>query len=173
MSVFGRLAGARQAPVARLGRSSMTSWFSGREPRERALIVIGIVMIAGYLAWIGVYQPLAAMRERALADITTYEAISARIKANGSNFAPAAARPAAAVPSATVITDSASAVGLIIRRLEPEGGRTWIEFDNADFSVLVGWLASLEKEHALKVATIELNRKTEPGVVSARISVTN
>lgn len=170
MSLFAR---AGRVPGATFDRSGIPSWFAGREPRERLLIVVGIAIAAAYLAWIGIYGPLAAMREKALTDIRTYEAISARIAAAGENFAEAGASPAAAVPGATLITDSASAVGLVIRRLEPEGGRTSIEIDNADFAVLVGWLASLEKEHSLKVSTIELDRRTEPGVVSARISVTN
>lgn len=157
--------------TALLGQLGIRAWYDGRERRERVLILVGGAVLLAYLLLAGVYRPLAAMRAEALSDIATLEALTARASAVAE--APARATPVSPVPNAAAITDSAVAVGLVIRRLEPEGARTSIEFEEADFAVLVEWLALLESRHALKVATIELDRRPSPGVVSARITVEN
>ena len=150
--------------------SGVAEWLAGREPRERKLILVGTGVLLLYLAYALVWQPLAAMRARALVDIAKYEAVSARVTAAGSDLR-LAARPSASLPDATVITNSAAGLGLTIRRLEPEGKRTRIEVEDADFTVLINWLARLESEHSLHVAAIEIDRRPLPGIVSARLSV--
>lgn len=150
--------------------SRLVEWYAGRDRRERILLLVGSVVVAVYVAFAGVWQPLSAMRETALADIAKYEAVAARITAAGTNLS-LAVLPSAALPDAAVITESATVIGLTIRRLEPEGDRTRIEVEDADFAVLVDWLARLETEHALHVATIEIDRRPPPGIVSARLSV--
>ena len=156
--------------VAESFRRSAAAWFRGRERREQVLIVIGSVFAAGYLGYAVLYTPLVKWRARALEDIRTYEAITARVAANGANLQTAMTDDPA-LPDATAITNSSTAVGLVIRRIEPEGSRTAIEMEEADFSVLISWLSVLEEDYGLKVAAIELDRRPVPGVVSARISV--
>ena len=151
----------------RLGR-----WFAARDRREKLLIVVGSMFLIGYVGYFWVWQPLSALRLRSLADIGRYEAITARLAAGGPDLA-FGTEQTSPLPSATVITDSATAAGLLIRRLEPEGERTRMELESADFSVLIDWLALLEHDHGLRVATIELDRRPEPGMVSARISLEN
>lgn len=173
MKILSRLGGRsanRGAQGSILERVGFVQWFSGRDRREQFLMAIGGAVVLGYLAIVVVWQPLSAMRANALADIAKYEAITARIAAADPTLA-SATGSAPNMPVATLITDSATAVGLIIRRLEPEGERTRIELEEADFSVLIDWLALLDNNHSLRVTTIELDRKPSPGVVSARISV--
>ena len=148
----------------------MAAWFAGRERRERLLILAGGIAVIGYVGFALVLRPLAAMRETAITDIAKYEAVTARITAAGTDLS-LASLPSAAQPDATVITQSATLVGLAIRRLEPEGERTRIEVEDADFGILIDWIARLEAEHSLHVATIEIDRRPLPGVVSARLSV--
>lgn len=170
MTILSWFFGGSQASV--LERTGIAQWYGGRDRRERLLILIGGGVVIFYLAIVVLWQPMSAMRADALADIAKYEAIGARVAAAGPTLALGAGN-APNMPVAAVITDSASAVGLVIRRIEPEGERTRIELEDADFSVLIDWLALLEKDHSLRVATIELDRRPSPGVVSARISVEN
>lgn len=173
MSVFSRRGApdagspARVSYVQRLG---IVDWFNGRAAREQVLILIGGATALVYGGFVGVWHPLSALRAAALADISRFEAIAARVSAAGPNLS-SVGENGAGQPSATLITDSATAVGLVIRRLEPEGERTRIEIEEADFTVLVDWLSLLEQDHSLRVATIELDRRPAPGLVSARISV--
>ncbi len=161
----------RVLPVMALpGGRALAAWFRGRESRERLLIATGGAFAAVYLAYTAICVPLVDMRARALDDIATYETIMARVAASAAG-PPRAVEAASNLPDTTLITDSANAAGLVIRRLEPENGKTAIELENADFAVLIDWLALMEKDHALRVDTIALERRPEPGVVSARISV--
>lgn len=178
MTLLRRLAGKAEGmglSVKSLRRggalSGISDWYAGRDRRERILILVGGAFVAAYVGFAGVFQPLSSMRETALADIAKYDAVTARITAAGTDLT-LVSRPSVTLPDAAVITESATVVGLTIRRLEPEGERTRIEVEDADFAVLIDWLARLETEHSLHVATIEIDRRPPPGIVSARLSVT-
>ena len=170
----GRMAGWRPSSVRLAAGGGTTSrllaWYESREKRERILIVVGGAVLAAYVGYAGMVQPLSSMRKTALADIAKYEAVSARITAAGDDLSLVAAT-GATLPDASIITQSATAVGLVIRRIEPEGERTRIEVEDAEFAVLIDWLARLETEHSLHIATIEIDRRPPPGIVSARLSV--
>ena len=144
-------------------------WLAERSRRERLLlgVLAGVAVVT--LLYMLVWQPLAAARARAVADLRSYTMLSARLRAAG----PEVARIAATrrTSAATVITDSAARAGLTIRRLEPQGDRTQVTFEDVPFDKVVEWLAGLQRDAGLSVAVLRVDRRPAPGIVNVQATV--
>jgi type II secretory pathway component PulM len=150
-------------------RPALASWWRRRSRRERALLAAMAVALAAWLLALGVAQPLLAARAGALAAIARHEAALARLEALPEGGpAPAASdgRPVAAI-----LTGSAPDYDLTIRRIEAEGDGARLEIDDAGFAEIVLWIDELERDHGLRAVAVEMDRRPEPGVVSARLTV--
>jgi len=143
--------------------------FSRLTLRER-LLIGALVVIGGGAAYVHfVWQPMTAARENAQRRIVSADRALAAVAAlDGPILATA---PAQRPPPARRITESARGAGLTLRRIESDGGLTRLVLTEAEFAVLIDWLAVLERDHALLVASIEIDRRPEPGIVSARIAL--
>ncbi len=157
---------ARRLAPSAAWRAKVQAWFGLRTPRERMLVAGAAVMLLVVGLFFGVWQPLSAMRAAALADISRYATMTARLQGVGPE---AFATNASRVAPATLITQSAGSLGLTIRRLEPEGSRIRIALEEADFDQVIVWLDTLESDHSLRVVSLEMDRRPAPGVVSARV----
>lgn len=147
-------------------RMRAVAWFRLRTQRERVLLTGTAAMLFFAGLFIGVWQPLYAMRVAALADISRYETLTARLRAVEPGAVDSTTRQAA---PATVITTGAREFGLTIRRLEPEGNRIRVALEEAGFEDVIVWLDTLESQHSLRVVSLEMERRPAPGVVSARV----
>jgi general secretion pathway protein M len=143
---------------------SVSGWIAARSPRERALL--GGLAAAAIVALVlnGVWRPMASARAAALDEIARYETALAEARAAGPRPVPADPRPLA-----SVIADSAPEYGLVIQRLSPEGPRLMLSLESGEFASIIEWLADLQAEQAIGVFAAEVERRPEPGVVSARI----
>ena len=138
-------------------------------PRERVLILVMLLagaLAAGYTLF---WEPLTRERARTLAGIERTDRLAAQLSVLGPNGLPAV--PTATETLSAVATGTARAHGLSIRRLEPEGDAARVSFEDADFAALLGWLAELRTDHAVRVAAIEIERRPEPGTVAARMTL--
>ena len=70
-----------------------------------------------------------------------------------------------------MLTKTAAARGLTIRRLEPAGGEAKLLIEKADFNEILRWIAELEIERGLRVIALDVNRTTDPGFVNATMTV--
>jgi general secretion pathway protein M len=112
----------------------------------------------------GLVKPLQAARADALADIRTYETLSARIRAAGTLTT--ARTPRRQGPPAQVATSSATAFGLTVAPEVIPGGIRVIVVD-ASYDSLMAWLADLSASSDLRVRRISIQRRSSPGRVSA------
>lgn len=147
-------------------RARMQAWFRLRTQRERVLVAgaAGGLLVLGL--FVGVWQPLSAMRAAALADISRYATMTTRLQGVGPD---AFATTTRQVAPATLITQSAGDLGLTIRRLELEGNRIRVALEEAEFDQVIVWLDTLTAEHSLRAVSVEMDRRPAPGVVTARI----
>ncbi len=166
-----RLPGLRALPLPAIAplRSGMARWIDARSPRERWLIAALAVVAAATLLVALVWRPIEAAHSAALADIDRYDRIAARLRVAGPDVARMAA--ARAVTPSTTITDSAAKAGLTIQRIEPQGVNIGVTLDAAGFDALVGWLAALERDAGMRVVELKLERRPDPGVVSAQVTL--
>ena len=133
---------------------------------------MGVLAVAA-LAWlltVGVVRPLVAAHADALASIAGSEAALARLAALPPG-PPATADRAPDQPATAVVTATATDFGMAIRRIEPEGDGARVTIDDAAYADILRWIEALEDEHGLHVAAIEMDRRPEPGLVSATMTL--
>ncbi|MDT8757115.1 type II secretion system protein M [Sphingomonas psychrotolerans] len=140
------------------------NWWSGLSRREQILVAVLGGLLAFTVLVFGVIKPLQAARAEALADIRTYETLSARIRAAGTLTTARAPRRQGA--PAQVATSSATAFGLAIAPETIPGGLR-VTIADASYDSLVAWLADLAATSDLRVRRVSIQRRSSPGRVSA------
>jgi len=142
------------------------NWWSGLSQRERVLVsVLGGLLAFAVLVY-GVVKPLQAARADSLADIRTYETLSARIRAAGTLTAARPARRQGA--PAQIISSSATSFGLTAApEVIPGGVRVAIA--DMSYDTLVAWLADLAGSSDLRVKRLSMQRRPTTGRVSASV----
>lgn len=143
-------------------------------PRERLLVLGALPLIALF----GLYQfgwvPLSQARIAARAEIASYRVLTEAALQQGD--APAAAQVPDVTPRAplaTRITQSAASADVLVRRLEPEGSLVRVTLDDAPFDRVISWIAAMEKTEGIALRAAEMDRRTVPGIVAARLTLEN
>lgn len=147
----------------------LAAWWMQRSGRERLLLLILGAGLAAYLVVVAVAQPLLAARDAALTRIGSHEVALAQLAALPEGGV--APRPADSRPVPAIVTETAPAFDLAIRRIEPEGNGARLVIEDAGFAEILTWIEALEREHGLRLAAIEIDRRPEPGIVSARLTL--
>lgn len=142
------------------------SWWSGLSRRERMLLSVLGLLLTGVVLIYGVVKPLQAGRAEAVADIRTYETLTARIRAAGTL---STTRPQRRQGSpAQVVSASASGFGLAIAPQAVPGGVRVTVVDGS-YDSLLAWLADLSATSDLRVRGLSIQRRPAAGRVSATV----
>lgn len=146
-------------------RAVQDQW-AGRSLRERlALASLGAVAILAALH-VGVYQPLRAARSDALRILAQGESVLARTLSEGAQLP-----LQIAAPPALSTAEQAAQLDLLINRIEPDGPRTTLTLEDAEFSRLMVWLSNIEEQGAGRITALSIERLPEPGRVAATITL--
>ncbi len=140
-------------------------WWAGLSRRERMLVSVAALLIAGVVLVYGVVKPIQSARAAALADIRTYETLNARILAAG-RLGPSTARRSGA--PADVVTGAGASFGLVVTA-EPIPGGVRASIADGSYESVMAWLADLSATSALNVTRVEIVRRPAPGRVSATV----
>lgn len=138
-----------------------------RSPREQRLLAILGVILGVALLLILIVRPLQDARSKALADIRTYETLSARLRAAGGNIGQTGVTRTG--PIAGIVTTSAAQFGIAVQRLEPEGNGVRVAIAEAPFDQTLRWLADLERTSAVRIVQVKLDRRPTPATVEAEL----
>lgn len=144
-------------------------WLAGRSRREQVGLLVCLTLLLGAGLTQGLWKPLSARHQELLSDIAEAErglSVLASLPA-----APQTDAALERLPVAEILTSTSEAYDLAIRRLEslPEGATA--SLDDAAFDALILWLDMLETEHDLRLTALDLARRSEPGLVSARLTL--
>ena len=156
-------------PVLERRRTEFGLWWGARTPRERRLLIALAGTAAILLIIAGIYQPLRDARARAVADIHTYEVLSAQLRIAGPELARLRAIDRTASPG--IISSSGSAFGLTLARVEPKDDLVRVTLEDADFTKIIQWLVQLESTTTLRVSNIRVDRQATPGIVDTQITL--
>ncbi|HEX8302623.1 type II secretion system protein GspM [Sphingomonas sp.] len=139
------------------------AWWGGLSRRERILIATMSTLLAAVVLVFGVIKPLQSARAAAISDIRTYETLNARILAAGTLTRAAPRRQGAPVK---IAGDAAVALRLAVT---PEGipGGARVTVADANYDTLIAWLADLAATSDLRARRISIQRRPQPGRVSA------
>ena len=142
------------------------NWWSGLSRREQVLVAVISTLLALTVLVYGVIKPLQAARADALADIRTYETLSARIRAAGTLTVARPARRQGA--PAQIVSSSATSFGLTAApEVIPGGVRVVIA--DLSYDTLMAWLADLGASSDLRVKRLSIQRRPTAGRVSASV----
>ena len=158
-------------------------------PRERVLVLGLLPLAVVALAWQLAFVPIQRGRAEARAEIAAWRQVAATARAAADraadrtadraggaavNAALPAAAPADAAPRAPLasrVTDSAEVASLDLRRLEPDGPRLRVTLSDAPFDRVIDWIAALEGGAQVVVVAAEIDRRPEPGTVTALLTL--
>lgn len=163
MTVQDRLAG-----IFRL--NAVRTWFSMRSLREQVLLFGFLLVGIAAVLVLAIWRPLTLHRAEALSKIERYDALLARARMAGPD-ALAVATASVGDPDNQSIGGSAASHGLLIRRIEPEADYTRVVFEDADFTRILDWIASMEGSGVARLVAIQLDRRPEPGTVNAQVTL--
>lgn len=145
----------------------LTDWWAGLTRRERVLVgTLGVLLALAILVF-GIVKPLQASRAGSLADIRTYETLTARIRAAPALGPPAGPPPRSGAP-ADILTQSAQGYALQPQlEATPNGVRATLA--EAGYDSVVNWMADVARTSSLRATRVDIRRLIQPGRVSAQI----
>ncbi|MDO9104731.1 MAG: type II secretion system protein GspM [Methylovulum sp.] len=148
--------------------------------RERMLLVggVAVLLVSGLYAF--AYMPIIEGQQRLSAAIATQQELTnllQTISAEAAGLQGNKQEPAgdnSSQPSLMGLIDASSAPSGIkpaIQRLIPEGqDKVTLWLEHGEFDTLIGWLAMLDKQHAVTVQQIAISREPgDAGLVSGKL----
>ncbi len=155
----------------------MKAWWENLGARERGLIVVGTVLVMMLLSYVLAWEPLRnsdrrlrqSVAERR-ADLAWMRQAAEEIKRLGGA---GAARPVADNRSLLTLVDQtarAAGLGAALKRVAPQGDdKLSAQLDGAEFDKLIPWLSALERDQAIAIISLNVDRTDAPALVNARI----
>lgn len=155
----------------------MKAWWENLGARERGLIVVGTVLIMMLLSYVLAWEPLRNSDRRLRqnvaerrADLAWMRQAAEEIKRLGGA---GAARPVADNRSLLTLVDQtarAAGLGAALKRVAPQGDdKLSAQLDGAEFDKLIPWLSGLERDQAIAIISLNVDRTDAPALVNARI----
>jgi type II secretory pathway component PulM len=156
--------------------TGLQEWFASRTPRDQAVLRWGAMaaLVLLVLALVlSLQQRVGAARTR----VDTKQQDLAFLRQVGPTIATAG--PVAAPPgnqeSLVVLIDSSareSGLAKAISGSQPVGdGGLRIQLEQADFNLLVAWLARLGSQHGLRIESATIDGGPQPGLVNAAVVI--
>lgn len=155
----------------------MKAWWENLGARERGLIVVGTVLVMMLLSYVLAWEPLRNSDRRLRqnvaerrADLAWMRQAAEEIKRLGGA---GAARPVADNRSLLTLVDQtarATGLGAALKRVAPQGDdKLSAQLDGAEFDKLIPWLSALERDQAIAIISLNVDRTDAPALVNARV----
>ncbi len=138
-------------------------WWRARTVREKRLLAVMLVLLAGVLFWLAVVRPMLDWREQAATDRADAEAERAWVQTGLRLTAPgAAARPVIDSEGfEALVLRAAEGAGLqVTTGLDPEG-RLAFRIADASSAALFGWMFALERDYGITVVSVGVIENTD------------
>lgn len=143
-------------------------WWLSKSAFDRRILRAAAVILVGAVWFVLIWSPLQDARRAIRLEIVQIDTARAE-------FARLPPGDATQLPTDTDIRDrlttTASEQGLAVSSLETRDGRTVLAFETVAFDTLAGWLSDLELNQSVTVVAARVDRRPEPGTVSAEIEL--
>lgn len=144
--------------------------FDGLSSRERMLAIACAAVLGGTVVY-GAVAPLIEFRQTAVARHAREFQNLVWMQDNQA-LAETRAAEAGATSQArmSTINAAAKAVGLPLRRIQPESNGFSVQVDRQPFDKVIRWSEALASRHGIEIASASIDLH-EPGIVNARFSL--
>lgn len=143
-------------------------WWATLSQRERVLLTVLGILLAGAVLVLGVVKPLQAARAEAKADIRTYETLSARIRAVGTLQPQTPGQRRTGSP--TEIVQAAAQAQALSVAVEPAGDGVRAVVSEGEYARVANWLADVNRSSGLAVTAARIVKRPTSGMVQAEVS---
>lgn len=160
--------GITRSPTLDAWGARIGQWWAGLSTRERWLVgILGGIVAALALVFL-VVKPLQAARAEALADIRTYETLTARVRTAGV-LIPQGARPQMRAGAPADAAQAAAGEAGVTAIIVPGGAGLTAQVAEAPYEAVVGWIANVERTTPLRARRVELRKGGAAGRVTASV----
>lgn len=137
-------------------------WWDGRTVRERRMLAVMLLLIAGVLIWLVVVRPVQAWRVAAADRRAEAETVLAEVRSGLRVVAPSST-PASADTEGLepLVRRTAETAGLTVVTTMAPGGGLGVQMSQAPGRETFAWLASLEADHGVKVCALGVMENTD------------
>lgn len=152
-------------------KDNLLAWWSSLAYREQQLLgVCAVVLVVGIFYW-GIWSPISNAEYDAMQDVQKEQRNLTEIKQKGNRIL-ALKKSGAKVSSggslSSIVNSTASAYGLIITRMQPQGNRIQIWMDEVPFDALIGYLDELVQQKGLSLDNLDISETDVAGIVKVR-----
>jgi general secretion pathway protein M len=155
----------------------MINWWLRLAPRDQRTLLIGglllAVLLPYWLAWLPLVERgerLTEMVTQQREDLAWMETAAQQLRElRGSAAAPLASGGGSLLGRVDVAVREAGLSGTV-RRVQPEGDdRVQVWLEGIGFDAMLGWLTVLQRDHGVRVDSLAVDRRAEPGMVDGRV----
>jgi general secretion pathway protein M len=156
----------------------MKAWWAGLAERQRRTLLGGAAILLLLAGWLLVWEPLQTSRDdwRRRAEAADASLLWMRVAADRvisqRAGAGAPARPADGRSLLARVDSGAREAGLggALLRVEPSGpDQVRMQFQQAGFDALAGWLETLARDEGVRVTELSVQRAQGAGLVDVRL----
>lgn len=153
--------------------TSVSSFWSARNPRERSVLLIGGLLLGLVLVWLWLIDPAMQGRTRWQKNLPVLRAQVAQLQALAREVAqaPKSAEPKAAPPTRASLESSLASKGLKPQNLTVTDELVRVNLPDASFSALAAWLAEMQNSVQLVVTEATVTKREQPDKVDANLSL--
>ena len=145
-------------------------WYGGQSSRDQNIIKAVALLLVLALVFLMVYAPLLQGRTSAEAELNKNIKIYNLLASNAGRFATGAASNNS-VSILSAVTNQARAQNLNLSRYEQDGANLRIWLDRVPFDDAISWLEALERQYAVSVSQISIDRTDSVGRVDVRATL--
>ena len=158
--------------------SVFQSRFAQLEKREQTALVALSAFLAVVIFYLAVWLPIMDYADNSRIDYDRHVSLLQYLQSTESQARAASSNGKSSSVSGqsllTSVSRTAQGVGINPSRMQPEGdSAVSVWFDAVAFSQLMVWLERLESNQGIVVRQITVDRRDEPGQVSARLVLRN
>jgi type II secretory pathway component PulM len=149
----------------------MKAWFDNLQPRERLIVLGGVVGVLLIALWFGVMK-LHAQTEVLRDAVTAKQRMLVDLTRVGTRPA-ASANPQGNTQTLVVVIDgSAREHGITLSTSRPDGpDGVQVAFSNVPFDMLLEWLVALEKQRSVAVESASFTTAKQKGIVNGQLTL--
>ena len=149
----------------------MKAWFQNLQPRERLIVLGGIVGVLLIAVWFGVMK-LHAQTEVLRESVAAKQRMLVDLSRVGTRPAAAANAQGNNQTLVVVIDGSAREHGITLSTRRPDGpDGVQVAFSNVPFDMLLDWLVALEKQSSVAVESASFTTAKQKGIVNGQLTL--
>ncbi|WP_149455379.1 GspM family type II secretion system protein YghD [Escherichia albertii] len=151
------------------GEHWLSQHLAGRSPREKSMLLAAVVFLFSVGYYVLIWQPLSERIEQQETTLQQLAAMNTRLQSAAPNII-AARKSGTTTPAqiSRVISDSASAHSVVIKRIAERGENIQVWIDPAVFNDLLDWLNTLNEKYAFRVTQIDVSAGEKSGMVNVQ-----